>query len=90
MSTLNTLRHPAPVPTVKHDPARPVPPEILADSIVAISKAMRDLTSRSRLNRDAIVTLIKDRIGLGKNTIHAVLDALEGLEGDYVLPVKQA
>lgn len=74
--------------TITQNSDRPVAKEILADAIVAISKAMRELAGKSRLNRDAIVVLIQHSTGpsISRKTITAVLDAIASLEQNYVNP----
>lgn len=74
--------------TIAQNPDKPVAREILADAIVTISKAMRELSSRSRLNREAIVVLIQHSCGptFSRKTINIVLDAIATLERDYVTP----
>lgn len=61
----------------------PIAAEIIASSIVEIGEGMRRLNS-SRLNRRAIVTLIKDYSGLPKTEIERVLTALDSLETTYL------
>jgi hypothetical protein len=63
----------------------PVPASVLAEAIVEISSAMSAL-SRSRLKRDAIVALIKDRSGISKKTIEIVMNNLEDLERNWCKP----
>lgn len=77
--------------TVAQNPDKPVAPEILADAIVTISKVMRDLSSKSRLNRDAIITLVQHTTGpkIARRTIAEVMDAIATLERDYVVPEKK-
>ena len=70
--------------TVKviQNPDAPVEPEILAEAIVRISTAIQAL-SKSGLNREAIIVLVKDRTGLPKKTIDLVLNSLEQLKRHY-------
>lgn len=53
--------------------------KVIADSIVDIAQSMKKLSS-TRLSRDAIVVLIQDESGYGKNMINRILDNLENLE----------
>jgi hypothetical protein len=68
---------------VKQDEENPVPAEILAQAILDMGKAMKLLT-KSRLKRDALVVLIKDKTGITKIDINRVLDSLESLEKDWL------
>lgn len=72
---------------VKLNEVDPEPVEIIASAILDISKAMRHIES-TRLTRNAIVALIKDRSGLNKGVIEIVLNNLEGLEKNYLKPKK--
>jgi hypothetical protein len=69
--------------TVVQDPEKEVPAEMIAQSIVDMGKAMKAL-SKSRLKREAILTLIKDKTGITKADIGRVLDSLELLEKDWL------
>lgn len=62
-----------------------VPAEIIAQSIVEISEAMKQLFA-TRLTRKAIVTLIHDQSKVGKATINIVLNNLQDLERDWLKP----
>lgn len=68
---------------VIQDQDKPVEKEVLADAIIKISESMSSFTSRSGLNRRAIVTLIADDTRLGKGTIEAVIDSLSELRKLY-------
>jgi len=68
---------------IKQDDEKPVPAEMLAQAIVDMGTAMKAL-SRSRLKREAITTLIKDKTGITKADINRVLDCLELLEKDWL------
>jgi hypothetical protein len=54
----------------------------LAEAIQRISEAMVKLT-RSGLNRDAILALVKDDTGLAKSVIRQVLESLSTLAKSY-------
>ena len=69
---------------VTQNPDKPVPMEILADAIVGISKAMKDLTEKGRLTREAIVILVQARTKLGMGTIGMVLDSVGDLEKNFI------
>lgn len=56
-----------------------VPAKVLASSIEEIGRAMKKLSS-TRLSRDAVVALIKDKTGHTKLTINIILNNLEQLE----------
>jgi hypothetical protein len=81
------VKHPEP-------PAKEVPTEVLAASIVAISQGVRRLRSGS-LNDRALVLLIQDAVGgvgpergpkkqLTQREIKAVLDGIQDLEKTFV------
>ena len=61
----------------------PIPTEVLADSIVAISAGMRKIR-QGRLGDRAILVLLKDATGVPQYTIKKVLDGLESLEATYL------
>jgi len=67
---------------VRQDPEKPVEKNILAQAIVDISDALKRLTA-SGVTRDAVVVLVKDRVGMNKGDIRAVLDSLRDLERDF-------
>lgn len=67
----------------------PVPVEILAESIVEISKAMRKI-NESRLTRKAIVALIHDKSNLHKTKIEIVLNNLDELENNWLKPKRKS
>jgi hypothetical protein len=68
---------------IKQDEENKVPAEILAKAIVEMGHAMKAL-SKSKLNRAAILTLVKDKTGITKIDIGSVLDSLESLEKDWL------
>lgn len=68
------------VRVIKSDP--PETTTILAEAIVAISKAMIALTE-SGLNRHAIVTLIVYETRLSRKNVNTVIDAQRRLAGWY-------
>lgn len=61
---------------IKQNPEKEVPIEIMAEAVVAIAEGFKKLLS-TRLTRDAIVVLIKERSGVSKNQINVVLNNLE-------------
>lgn len=67
------------------DDGSEVPAEIIAQSIVEIADAMKVL-SRTRLSREAIITLIHARSKVGKRDIELVLNNLEALERIWLKP----
>lgn len=77
---------------VKNDIADPVAQEILAQSIVVVSKGMKALLGGS-LNERAIVLLIQDAAGgrgtISQEDIRKVLRAAAQLEETYIKPKKK-
>jgi|GEM_PF-3150370 len=71
-----------PLKVIQKDGEKPIEKEILADAIVNVSAAMRKL-SASGLNRNAIVTLVKDATGITKKDIEQILQALVDLKRMY-------
>lgn len=78
--------------TVKQDELKPVPVEVLAASIKAISDGIVRLRA-GPLNERALVLLIVNAaptIGYGKNIsakhVRAVLDGISSLEREYLKP----
>lgn len=68
---------------VQKDPAKPVPAQVIADSIVEIARAMKDLNN-TRLKKRAIVTLIHDATGVTRRDIERVIGGLEQLEAEWL------
>jgi hypothetical protein len=64
----------------------PVPVEIIAESIVKISKAMEAI-SKTRLNRRALIVLISESSGTPRTHVKNVLDSLQQLAEDYLTKV---
>lgn len=77
------------MPLVKNNPEKPVPAEILAESIVKISRATDRMLS-SGLNRRALILLVWDLVpnDVGKREVAAVLDALPQLEKAFLTKPK--
>jgi hypothetical protein len=82
---------------VKQPEIDPVPLEIMAQSIVAISEGIKKLRA-TRLNERALVLLIQHaapsvgRFGTDPSSqkqVRAVLAGIEGLEREYLKPAKQ-
>jgi hypothetical protein len=69
--------------SVTQNNENPIATEILAESIVEISKAMKQIKS-SRLNERALLVLLKDATALNFNEIKRVLDSLETLEDMFL------
>lgn len=67
---------------VIQDPEAEIPTEIIAQAIVDISKSMKKISS-GKLNRRAIVALVKDHTGISMAITCKVLDCLESLEKTY-------
>lgn len=70
---------------VKIDEEKPVPAEIIAQSIVEIAKGMKVLNSM-RLSRRAIVTLIHEQSKIARRDIEIVMNNLDRLEQDWLKP----
>ncbi|CAN0152942.1 unnamed protein product [Phaeothamnion confervicola] len=79
--------------TVKQNPASPMPVEVLADSIKAISEGVRKLRA-GRLNERALVLLIQHAAPsptgspLSQRAVKDVLAGIDALEREYLKPVK--
>lgn len=71
--------------SVVKNPVQPEPVEVIAESIIAISQAMKTICA-SRLSRKALVALIHDQSRIGKRDIEIVLNNLECLERDWLKP----
>lgn len=71
------------VTVIQKDAENPVPVEIIADSIVAISKAMETI-NKTRLTRRAIVTLIAYESKISRRDIEIVLNNLDRLEETWL------
>lgn len=69
--------------TVKQDEQKPEPVELIAASIIEISRAIQKINS-SPLKPRAILLLIKDMTNLPLTTIGKVLDAAQSLEKTYL------
>lgn len=76
--------------TVKTDEENPQPVEIIAQSIIDISNAFQKI-NESRLNRRALVLLIRDQTNLGMNEINLVLNIVPKLKDIYLknVPAKK-
>jgi len=70
------------VRTTVVQPEPPIEKRVLADAIVAVSKAMTDL-QKSGLNREAIVVLVCNDTKLSRRDVNSVLDALRVLRSRY-------
>jgi len=68
---------------IKKDETNPEPIEIIAKSILDIAEGMKKLNS-TRLNREALVTLIWDNSHVPKKEIRIVLNNLEVLESLFL------
>lgn len=75
---------------IRNSEEQPVPTEIIAESIVKISKAAERMIA-SGLNRRALVTLIHELVptGIGKREVAAVLDVLPQLEKMFITKPKK-
>lgn len=79
---------------VTQDDAKPVPIEVMAESIVAISQGIRKLRA-GPLNDRALVLLIQhaapshNGAAISQKEIKAVLAGIENLEREYLRPRKK-
>ena len=73
---------------VKRDEKNPQSMELIADSIIEISKGFRRL-SESRLKQRVIVLLIKDLTGVSMGDIEKVLNAAQQLEKQFIKPISK-
>lgn len=64
---------------VKQEEENAVPTEVMASAIIDISRGVKKLL-HGRLNREAVVALIKDKSRIDKRVIELVLNNLEQLE----------
>lgn len=74
---------------IKQDEEKPIATEIIAESIVKISSAIRQMRS-GRLNNRALVILIQ-AAALGRISqadVSLVLNVMEDLEKTYLRPIK--
>lgn len=74
---------PRSVEIVQDEEKGEVPVEVIAQAILDIGKSMRRI-SQSRLNRDALITLICADCKLPQYQVKAVLDSLDSLEKTYL------
>ena len=70
-------------PKVSNDGDKPIPEDILAQAIVDIAEAAKRMNS-SRLNRTAVLVLLKHATGYPMHMIARVLDEAENLAKNYV------
>lgn len=77
--------HSVPVVKQPQPPADPIPVEILAQSIKDISEGFKRMDA-SRLSRKALVLLISEHSGVGRNQVTYVLNTLAELERIYLKP----
>lgn len=69
--------------TVKRDEKNPEPLEIIASAIIEVADACIKLNT-SKLNRRAVLLLLKDMTGLPMSDIGKVLDAAPKLKDTYL------
>lgn len=75
------------VVTIKSDEKNPEPLEIIAKSIIDISRGFQRL-NESRLKRRVIVLLLHDMTGVSVTHINTILDAAPKLEDHFTKAVK--
>jgi hypothetical protein len=68
---------------IVNDPNNPEPPEVMARAIVEIAEGARKLLS-SRLNKRAVLVLLKDATRESMETIERVLNAASSLDRTYL------
>lgn len=68
---------------VRQDETKPVPVEVLAESIRHISEGVRKLRA-GPLNDKALLLLIHHSTGVAQRDIKAVLDGIESLDTAYL------
>lgn len=61
----------------------PIPAEVLADSIVAISAGIKKMRA-GRLGDRAVIVLLKDATGVSQRDIKLVIDGMASLEAMYL------
>lgn len=76
------------VVTIKSDDKNPEPLEIIAKSIIDVSKAFKRL-NESRLKRRVIVLLLQDMTGISINSINTILDAVPKMEEHFLKPTNK-
>lgn len=69
--------------TIKKDEKNPEPMEIIANSIIEVSRGFQKFND-SKLNKRAILVLIKDLTGLPMGEIERVLNAAASLEKWFI------
>lgn len=72
--------------TVKTNEENPEPLEIIAESIIEISQAVKKI-NQSRVDRKVVLLLIKHQTGISFSQIEKVLDAAANLEKHYIKQV---
>lgn len=60
-----------------------MPTEVIAESILEISKGMKQIRA-GRLSEKALTVLLCHSTGFGAGTVRTVLQALEDLEAQYI------
>jgi hypothetical protein len=76
------MKMPAKIAITK-DPQDPQPLEIMERAIVDVAEGARKLLG-TRLNKRAVLTLLKDDTGLPKSTIERVLDSAAQLDKNFL------
>lgn len=73
---------------VKRNEENPEPIEIIAQSIIDIAEGMKKI-NESKLNRRALIVLLKDQTGLPGRDINLVLNSLAALKDDFIKSEKK-
>lgn len=82
VSSYGFIRGRMPPLKVTKNPEKPEADEVLAESILALDKAMTSF-NKGPLKINAIATLLMDSTGVSKTTIYKVLDGLSNLKKHY-------
>lgn len=69
--------------TIKTNLENPEPLELIAESIIAISKAFKEFKS-SRVKQSVIVILLQDATGFSRSSIKKMLEVCEQLDELYL------
>lgn len=68
---------------IEKDPLNEIPVKVFEQAVLDVANAMKKL-SESRLNRNAILALVKDSSGWPKSTIGQIMDHLEAIGETYL------
>ncbi len=74
--------------TIKVNQENPEPLELIAKSIIDISKAMEKMNNSSA-NEKLLILLIYDQTGIARSTIQRILRVIPDLKKIYLKPIKK-